>query len=331
MNRMLRINTAALLGLLIVARPGGAQSFEAVGTRAAGMAGAFVAVADDGSAAYWNPAGFASGSYFSLVLDRTSSRTNPEGEPTAGSRSGFLLALGAPALGLSYYRLRATTLRTTDEPLDDRNVRVNSLTTHHVGATLVQSIGPGIAVGATLKVVRGLAGSRAGPAGNRDPLLEDGEDLSGLASNRFDADLGIMATAGRMKAGLTVRNLTQPEFDLRDGGPALRLERQARAGVAVSPVDGWTVAADLDLIKTSGPHGDVRDFAVGAEGRVARRAFARAGARLNMVNSPAVGRTPSVGVGGSYAVTASVLVDAQVTLGSERAHRGWGVAARFVY
>ena len=38
-----------------------AQTVDTVGTRAAGMAGAFVAVADDASAAYWNPAGFAAG------------------------------------------------------------------------------------------------------------------------------------------------------------------------------------------------------------------------------------------------------------------------------
>ena len=55
-KRQLSALVAAMLGC---AGPAGAQTFEAVGTRAAGMAGAFVAVADDASAAYWNPAGFA--------------------------------------------------------------------------------------------------------------------------------------------------------------------------------------------------------------------------------------------------------------------------------
>ena len=49
--------------------PARAQDFEAVGTRALGMAGAFVAVADDATAAYWNPAGLAKGAVVSLVLD----------------------------------------------------------------------------------------------------------------------------------------------------------------------------------------------------------------------------------------------------------------------
>src|SRR5947208_12622874 len=102
---------AAAVVLLGCATGARAQTFEAVGTRAAGMGGAFVAVADDASAAYWNPAGFATGSYFSLVLDRNSAEVNPPGDGAASSRSGFLLALGMPALGLSYYRLRSVGVR----------------------------------------------------------------------------------------------------------------------------------------------------------------------------------------------------------------------------
>src|SRR3954447_24529318 len=95
--------------LLVVSHPVVAQTFDIVGTRAAGMGGAFVAVADDASAAYWNPAGFAAGSYFSLVLDRNSAEAQPSVGP-AGNQSGLLIALGMPALGLSYYGLRSTTV-----------------------------------------------------------------------------------------------------------------------------------------------------------------------------------------------------------------------------
>ncbi len=44
-----------------LARPASAQIYETVGIRAQGMAGAFVAVADDSTATWWNPAGLATG------------------------------------------------------------------------------------------------------------------------------------------------------------------------------------------------------------------------------------------------------------------------------
>ena len=46
-----------ILVVALTARPASAQLFEAVGIRAQGMGGAFVAVADDATAPYWNPAG----------------------------------------------------------------------------------------------------------------------------------------------------------------------------------------------------------------------------------------------------------------------------------
>jgi hypothetical protein len=313
-----------------------AQTFAAVGSRAAGMGGAFVAVADDASASYWNPAGFAAGSFFSLVLDRAASSAEPAASQAGQSQSGFLVALGAPALGLSYYRLRGTSVApATAEQAGDRNLngnvlRLDSLVTHHVGATLVQSVAQGIAVGATLKMVRGIAASefRAEP---RADLLADASALMGRASNAFDADVGVMVSTGLVKAGLTVRNLFEPEFDAVGGG-RLTLERQARAGIALVPVTGWLVAADLDLLRTAGLGGfERRDFALGAEGRVGPRVFVRAGGRFDTLGEGPGGRAATYSVGGSYAVLGGVLVDAHWTAGSAWGGRGWGLGARFVY
>src|ERR1043166_7174466 len=58
-----------LVLLVCAADPARAQGDPPVGVRAAGMAGAFTAVADDATAAVWNPAGLASGSYVSGILD----------------------------------------------------------------------------------------------------------------------------------------------------------------------------------------------------------------------------------------------------------------------
>jgi hypothetical protein len=326
---------AALVGW---AGAAGAQTFESVGTRAAGMGGAFVAVADDASAAYWNPAGFAAGNLFTMVLDRTAGQVNPGGSSEgAASGSGSLVSLGMPALGLSYYRVRATVLTpgilTTAADGDSRKsigagqVRLDGLVTHHFGATLLQSIAPGLAVGATLKLVRGVAASTIVPDGDRGALLEDASHVSGRASSRFDADIGVMANRGRVKAGVTVRNLLQPAFGSAGESGASTLRRQARAGLAVVPVAGWVVAGDLDLTRTPGPRGDMRNLAAGTEGRVGRKAFVRGGLRVNTAGS----RAPIVAAGGSYVVTASILLDGQITGGSDRAQRGWGIAARFVY
>jgi len=303
-----------------------AQPVHAVGTRAAGMGGAFVAAVDDASAVYWNPGALATGSYFSLVIDRNEGRTAVT-QPAAASRSGVLIALAAPALGLSYSRLRHATITPPDLAAEGgqlgRNVirpgevRFDSLVTHHLGATVVQSLTDAIAVGATLKMVRGTAVSGIGRDADRDALLGDGVELLGEAESKFDVDV--------------LRNLTEPDFETSEDGRALRLERQARAGVALVVTPGWTIAADADLLKTRGPFGNTRDVAFGTEGRVNRRAFIRGGFRFNTLGGASRWREASVSAGGSYAVRASFLVDAQVTTGSERSARGWGIGGRFVY
>src|SRR5438874_13289544 len=101
------LRRSSIVALLLTSgTPATGQTFESVGTRAAGMGGAFVAVADDASAAYWNPAGFALGNPFTMVLDHQVSRVEEisSDDPTLRG-SGSLVALGMPALGLSYYQL----------------------------------------------------------------------------------------------------------------------------------------------------------------------------------------------------------------------------------
>ncbi len=312
----------AVVVLIAVGGPAGAQTFDTVGTRAAGMGGAFVAVADDASAAYWNPAGFASGSIFSLVLDRTTVEQTGTGLESGSRQSGGLVAIGAPALALSYYRLRATAV----QPAPDGMLQAATLTTHHVGATLVQSVAPGIAVGATVKIVRGIVSAAVDRPASRDALL-DGGGMAAAGQTRFDADLGVMAGAGPFKAGFTLRNATAPSFTGLAGGGEMTLRRQGRAGVSVTPLAGWVVAADMDVIGSGGPSGVPRRMAAGAEGRVQRRLFVRGG-----VSAAASGeRAAAFSAGASVAATASLLIDVGVTRGSDRAANGWGVAARVGY
>jgi hypothetical protein len=333
---------AVLFGLL----PSGvaAQSFDATGTRAAGMGGAFVGVADDATALYWNPAGLASGSYFSLALDASGKPAVPDTGPRGSKQSSFFLGLTTPALGLTYYRLQQTTatpsplLVPTGQAVSNRNlqgteeVQRTSLTTHHAGITLVQSLFPSVAIGATLKMVRGQAVSEFTTAATAKDAI-DQESLARNGSTHFDADLGLMASSPRLKGGLTMRNLLEPEFATRDG-VVLKLERQLRAGASWFVSPAWMLASDVDLLVGHDAFGERRDLAVGVEGKLAPRATVRSGFKMNLADS-AEG-TPDAAArgysaGGSFAVTAAVLVEVVGSTGGDRAGRGWGVSARFVY
>ena len=323
--------TGAVLALIIAQLtpvPASAQSFEVLGTRAAGMGGAFVAVADDASAVYWNPAGLAlGGSYFSLVLDNNEGEAEPDDISQAGRRSASLIALTTLPVGVSYYRITSSTLTPTTDP---QAVRLNRLTTHHAGVTLVQSLTEHFAVGATLKWVGGYAASGIVPDGDRDDLLDGAGDLPDMSTNKFDADIGVMANFGTVRAGLTVRNITEPDFSTVGGEP-LTLKRQTRAGISYLGVAGLIVAADIDLERADGSLGEVQDLATGAEAKLFRRVTLRSGLRFNTLGDEPGGRAPVYSLGTSVATFRSLLVDAQVTLGSRAGDRGWGIAARLVY
>src|SRR5215813_2504455 len=124
---------------LLAATPAAAQIYESVGIRATGMGGAFVAVADDSTATWWNPAGLAIGPF----VDATVGRTTTELKDRIPARRDhvFWVAVTAPAIGFSYYRLKITDIRRigpTGQPLVGRQdpraeVSVRSLSASQLG------------------------------------------------------------------------------------------------------------------------------------------------------------------------------------------------------
>jgi hypothetical protein len=194
--------------------------------------------------------------------------------------------------------------------------------------TLVQSLTEGVAVGATVKLVRGIAASGVARDTTRERLL-DHDDLIGRASNTVDADVGVIASLGLLKAGLTIRNLREPEFEAAGAGAALRLDRQARAGIAFLPLQNWLMAVDLDLTRQADALGETRNLAAGLEGRVHPRATVRGGLRVNTLGDS--GGRGIVTAGGSFAVFGSTFLDAQVTGGSDHGDRGWGISGRVLF
>jgi hypothetical protein len=343
MNKMLRILAVLSAVAALAPASAAAQAFAAAGTRAAGMGGAFVGVADDATAIYWNPAGLAAGSYFSLVLDGGAGKAIPDQSAKGGDNSAFFMGLAMPALGLGYYRLQASSVRppltllSVDGTLPSRNlsaaaeVRLDTLVTHHGGVTLVQSLWEGIAVGTTLKLVRGLAASNIVAVGTADEALKsEAAEVFGRATNKFDLDVGLMATGGPLKVGLTVRNLREPGFEAAGEQGELVLERQARAGLSYVVAENWIAAADVDLLRVEDAFGERRDIAVGTEGKLTPRVLVRAGAAFNTVGGEGAERR-AFSIGGSFAARASVFVDGHFTTGNERAGHQWSLAARFVY
>ena len=284
-----------------------AQVFGGIGTRAEGMGGAFVAVADDASAVYWNPAGIATGATFDLQVAK---------------RPGSNLFIGAalPVLGASYYRTREVTGLPTVSGSPDRQtggsgeVQVRTLTTTNFGVTVVQSLAPALVIGTTARVVRGgILGSEG--------------------RTTVDFDAGAMVSAWDVRLGVTARNLRSPEIQAEGG--RVRMTRQVRVGAALAPralptgVHGpFTLAIDADLTTTPDVRGDLRTVATGGEYWLKQGLVGvRGGVRWSTLGDSR--RAVSGGV--SARLPRSVHVEGQVTKRNESDEKEWSIGARVTF
>ena len=325
----------ALLAICLVLLPSvaWAQAIETAGTRAPGMGGAFVAVASDSSATWWNPAGIAAGPFLDMAVYRNALEAG--GETAPAWRTGLPgFAIATPPAGLSYYHFRLTNiepLATTATGGGGRQVigtgaAIRSIPASQLGVTLAHSLISGIHVGTTLKYVRASVMHAVGD-GPADQLLDVGDALEGADSHgTFDFDLGVIAVTGPFRAGAVVRNVREAEIG---GATGVTLSRQVRIGGAYDGDSaGWlplTVAVDADLQRYDGPGGARRVIAVGAEHWLKpRRLAVRGGTRFNTVGA----EERAITGGGSLAVRSGLYVDAHAVYGGASDERGWGVAAR---
>ena len=309
---------------------------ESVGTRALGMAGAFVAVADDASATYWNPAGLPGIRVFDAtfgVARDTDGDDGPALESGGWRSDSAQIAVATPVLGFSYQWLRLATVSRGGGgegltlSLPGRVLRVRS-----VGVTVVQSVTDALVVGTTLRLLR--AGAAPGPveaAAGIDDALRRTAQLDASSSSHFDADIGALAWIGRLRLGLVVRHATSPEVDF--AGDTLEIERQVRAGLSFGgePARGqraWAVAADADLTTIALPDGRRRSLAIGGERWWADRRWAlRAGARVQTIDEA----RPAVSGGASVALRTGLLIEAHGTRGGDARDRGWGAGVRLTF
>ncbi len=330
----------ALLGLfLTLLTVDRAEAQAPVGTRASGMAGAFVAVADDATAVYWNPAGIATGSFVSFAVDFGRQSSIPPTPHTAAGQkdSATMVAISATAVGLAYYRLATygagvaepagTGLQSREEVLRS----VHALTTSTVGVSLLQSLGDHVVVAVTPKLVRGTAGS--GQSGRVDvqAALDAAEALDGRASYAVDVDAGAMLTAGHIRLGVVTRNLTTPSFEGDPGVEAIELARHVRVGAAWG--SGWPglsrviASMDADVTARATAAGDRRDVAAGVETWWRNQ---RIGLRGGLRRSTIGDARAAVAAGVSAGMTSGMLLEAHLVRG-HAAERSWSVGARMLF
>lgn len=284
-----------------------AQTFGGVGTRAEGMGGAFVAVADDASATYWNPAGIATGALFDLQVSK-------------GRDADLFFGATLPVLGASYYRTRELTGLPTVSGSPDRQtggsgeVRIRTLTTTNFGVTVVQTVVPGLVIGTTARLVRG--------------SLEGAEGRTTV-----DLDAGVMVSAWDVRFGLTARNLREPEFPV-DGG-MVRMNRQFRVGAALAPrslptgVHGpFSLAIDADLTTTPDVRGDQRTVAAGGEYWLGKGLVGvRGGVRWSTLGDS----RRALSGGFTVRMPRSVHLEGQLTKQNESDTKDWTIGARVTF
>jgi len=307
---MARARVSVLCALLVCApRPSIAQSIESVGIRAQGVAGAFVAVADDATATWWNPAGL------------PHSQSFIDGIVEVGRGGHWGVAFGFPALGLSYYHLNISQIRPPASTAaggtsrqDDGAVGTDLPVTYSVdfnqfGATVGQSLGDHFVVATTVKV------------------------MYAQSDTRGDFDLGAMAAFGPVRAGLNVRNVVGGTFGT-PGTDVFELTRQARAGVAVTPrtaaLDRLTLSLDVDLTTAPFEGRDERHLAGGAEGWLGgHRVAVRAGAGVNMVSDAGDAAYGAVGI--TVSPFQKCFVDGVASWGPTEDRNRWGFDLRVTF
>jgi len=82
-------------------------------------------------------------------------------------------------------------------------------------------------------------------------VVDEFKDENRFETTTFSADVGALVTLGdRISVGVTVRNISEPEFDYGIAGEiagTVKFNAQYRAGIAVKPFKPWLISLDVDL------------------------------------------------------------------------------------
>ena len=303
---------AAVVLSLSLALASQAEAQSSLGVRANGMGGAFVGVADDATAVYWNPSGLATGALASVNLELGDWTPGGPGDPE-GLRHA-LVAIALPPVGIAYYRQGVFGVRppgpavTGSEGREEVRSSVHAFSTSTLAVRLLQSLTEYVVVSATPKLVWG------------------GESFTA------DVDASAMLAVQRFRLGLVGRNLATPTFALDDSGADdVELQRQVRLGGGWG--SGWpgysrvVVAVDGDLMNRATLTGDRRDVAAGVETWwLGRRLGVRGGMR-----GSTVGDARAVLSAGASGQLAGMYLEGYVAGGGDASDRSWGLGLRYSF
>jgi hypothetical protein len=210
MKKMILILTLGLMSARIAGAEGtSAASFlkMGAGARAAAMGESFVAIANDATATYWNPAGVAR-----IEEIQVSAMQNTHVEDTSYQHLAAVKPFGRFGVGLSAARMNYGSIdRYTAIGAKDGSFTASSLA---AGVTLAGRVGDDIFIGGTLKMIQ--------------------ESIENVSGTGMAADLGFLYDVNGYTIGASAQNI----------GPAMKMVQESfalpmtiRMGVSTTVLD----------------------------------------------------------------------------------------------
>jgi hypothetical protein len=269
-----------------MATPAMAVEFAIVGSRAAGMGGAGVAVTTDAYATYWNPAGLAMTQTVDIrfqvsaqgvnrseflqtvqdIEDFNSSdpaqaqalvdKINSGGSASAVATGGLYFKghFGEHAFGFNVSNVAnagSFVSQNFSQPAPNSisgQLALRGLEQRQVNFSYAYAFADKtFSIGMTGRVIQGAAYTgSATVTGGQDVTLSDNFGKAQI-STAFGIDVGaIYRPSSWLRLGIVAKDLNQPEFDAPDGSK-FKLNPQVRGGVALNPWSTMTVTADMDI------------------------------------------------------------------------------------
>jgi hypothetical protein len=241
---------------LLIARSGAPQErffpfghFGHFGSKAAAMSGAFTAVANDTTAFYWNPAGYAFGpAAHGGVQWGEADMDRGDGSTFGDEAAGF-------SLGITFMGVAGTFSKESSSAAAGETLSSHGLETFDLSVSILQSLPiDDLVIAGNIHYLRGeahellealpqLSAEERTPKAVRARVL----DAEGETSSTASVDLGALYQPNDwLRLGLMWRRLFEPGFQL-PSGEEIVLPRHARAGAAFFLPHATTLAFDFDL------------------------------------------------------------------------------------